>query len=49
MKVNVDNAPNIMEEVSGIKMNLKEQNVAKVGFIMQNNLEAVSVLWSQVF
>lgn len=49
LKVNVDNAPNIMEKVSGIKITLKEQNVANVGFIMQNNLESVSVLWSQVF
>lgn len=29
VKVNVDNAPSIMENVSGIKMTLKEQNVAK--------------------
>lgn len=48
LKVNVDNAASIME-VSGIKMTLKEQNVAKAGFIMQNDLESVSVLWSQVF
>lgn len=43
LKVNVDNAASIME-VSGIKMTLKEQNVAKAGFIMQNDLESVSVL-----
>lgn len=49
LKVNVDNASNIMEKVSDIKMTLKEQNVAKASFIMQNDLEAVSVLKSEVF
>lgn len=44
LKVNVDNAPNTIEKISGIKMTLKEQNVAKAGFIMQNDLESVSVL-----
>lgn len=49
LKVNVDNASNIMEKVSDLKMTLKEQNVAKASFIMQNDLEAVSVLKSEVF
>lgn len=49
LKVNFDNASNIMEKVFDIKMTLKEQNVATAGFIMQNDLEAVSVLKSEVF
>lgn len=38
LKVNLDNGPNILEKVSGIKMTLKEQNVAKAVSLCKTTL-----------